>query len=212
MKHATTNIHPIMQAALSLGPEFTEWDWSIATWKLASDRFSMKGYPHPDHKRFYMDITGDKPANPIFREWVERIRPNTYRLTPLGRAIAFSLIERETMTEFYTVSSRLSTHKVFRTWRERPEYPSEFHAVRDFLLAPADRVISHFGFCRQQIEAAMGWCRIHGLSCLARRAHHNEGMDPPPILYTDLAELLDFFTCLEARFPELKRKPARQAK
>lgn len=71
--------------------EFTEWDLTIASWKRSPNRFGCRGYEdqHPDHKRVMMEIMGTtKKDNPIRRGWLEKTRPNTYRLTDLGRTEA----------------------------------------------------------------------------------------------------------------------------
>ena len=70
--------------------EFTEWDLAVAAWSLDRTRFGMRGYEqiYPDHKRVYMEIVGGKPSSPVRLSYVEKLRPNTYRITPLGWAAA----------------------------------------------------------------------------------------------------------------------------
>jgi hypothetical protein len=72
------------------GSEFSEWDLTIAAWNRDRNRFGLRGYAqnHPDHKRVMMEIMGRKPQNPILLGLMDKIRPNVYRLTPLGRAEA----------------------------------------------------------------------------------------------------------------------------
>lgn len=87
----------ILLAALELslhGNEtFTEWDLTVAAWKLDKKRFGMRGHGYPDHKRVYMEIAGKKPHNPLCRGWMEKVAPNTFRLTEKGRAKAEELKE-----------------------------------------------------------------------------------------------------------------------
>jgi hypothetical protein len=67
--------------------EFSEWDLTVATWRRNPNRFGCRGYEseYPDHKRVMMEIMGTtKKDNPIRRGWIEKVRPNTYRLTKLG--------------------------------------------------------------------------------------------------------------------------------
>ena len=67
--------------------EFSEWDLTVATWKRNPNRFGCRGYEamYPDHKRVMMEIMGTtKKENPIRRGWLEKTRPNTYRLTNIG--------------------------------------------------------------------------------------------------------------------------------
>lgn len=67
--------------------EFSEWDLTVATWQRNPNRFGCRGYEaqYPDHKRVMMEIMGTtKKDNPVRRGWIEKVRPNTYRLTKLG--------------------------------------------------------------------------------------------------------------------------------
>lgn len=67
--------------------EFTEWDLTVAVWKRNPNRFGCRGYEneYPDHKRVMMEIMGTtKKDNPVRRGWLEKTRPNHYRITDLG--------------------------------------------------------------------------------------------------------------------------------
>ena len=70
--------------------EFSEWDLTMAAWSRDRFRFGLRGYgqSHPDHKRVMMEIMGQKPHSPILLKLMEKLRPNTYRLTALGRTTA----------------------------------------------------------------------------------------------------------------------------
>ena len=71
--------------------EFSEWDLTVASWRRDQNRFGCRGYEdeYPDHKRVMMEIMGKKKKdNPIRQGWVERVRPNFYRMTALGLAEA----------------------------------------------------------------------------------------------------------------------------
>src|SRR5437762_8680322 len=73
--------------------EFTEWELTVASWGRDKARFGLRGYDqaHPDHKRVMMEIMGKKPQNPMALGLMEKVRPNIYRLTPLGQAEAARL-------------------------------------------------------------------------------------------------------------------------
>jgi hypothetical protein len=73
--------------------EFSEWDLTVAAWALDRLRFGLRGYAqsHPDHKRVMMEIMGKKASSPVQQKYLEKTRPNYYRLTPLGKAIAAGL-------------------------------------------------------------------------------------------------------------------------
>ena len=56
-----------------------------------------RGYEelYPDHKRVMMEIMGTtKKENPIRKGWLQKVRPNTYRLTDLGKTEVDRLTNR----------------------------------------------------------------------------------------------------------------------
>jgi hypothetical protein len=67
--------------------EFSEWELTVAAWKQDRDRFGLRGFKdeYPDHKRVMMEIMGQKPHNPLQLKLMEKILPNYYKLTSLGR-------------------------------------------------------------------------------------------------------------------------------
>ena len=75
--------------------EFSEWDLTVAAWSRDRFRFGLRGYAqrYPDHKRVMMEIMGQKPNSPVFRKLFEKVRPNYYRLTPLGKTAAARLAD-----------------------------------------------------------------------------------------------------------------------
>src|SRR5271156_2475771 len=73
--------------------EISEWDLTVAAWNRDRQRFGLRGYAtiYPDHKRVMMEIMGNKASNPILLGFMQRNRPNHYKLTPLGRVQASQL-------------------------------------------------------------------------------------------------------------------------
>lgn len=177
----------ILLAALDCGlGEFTEWDLTIAAWKLDPQTFGMRGHlEHPDHKRVYMEITGRRPQNPIYADLMERVRANTYRLTPLGIATVDGLKNGESNVLYNLVDLHLSW-PIFRRWLNDPDEPRSIKPGFD--LAKVER----------DTRAAMKWCDDHDLAVLPSRFG-------PAINYNRLAELLDFLAVLRMRFPKETR-------
>src|SRR5439155_1408878 len=70
--------------------EFSEWDLTVAAWSFDRLRFGLRGYAesYPDHKRVMMEIMGKKTSSPIMQQYMTKVRPNYYRMTSLGRAVA----------------------------------------------------------------------------------------------------------------------------
>jgi len=102
----------------------------------------MRGFEgkHPDHKRVMKEIMGKAPANPIHRGLLEKIRPNYYRLTALGRAEAGRLAEIGTRdapprsaSDLYDAIARYSDHRVFQAWLKDPAEPRSWLGVSAFL-------------------------------------------------------------------------------
>jgi hypothetical protein len=66
--------------------EFTEWDLAVATWALNRKLFGMRGYEqsYPDTKRVGMELVKTRTGSVVNVGHLDRVRPNTYRLTPVG--------------------------------------------------------------------------------------------------------------------------------
>ena len=180
--------------------EFTEWDLTLASWNRDRNRFGLRGHAqtHPDHKRVMMEIMGRKPHNPIFLGLMEKIRPNTYRLTPLGRAEAARLRggsekgtrHKPAVLDHYDHMKELLAQKAFTRWRDDPDEPRRWADVLEFLGADAasDDAAEHFRRIQKTVRAAMEWCNQRDVAYLTK--------DPPrlhaAIHFRDLAEFNDF--------------------
>jgi hypothetical protein len=177
--------------------EFTEWDLTVAAWSRDRFRFGLRGYAqsYPDHKRVMMEIMGHKPANPVVQKFLEKVRPNTYRLTPLGKATAARLRAEGNRPEF-------------RRWQDNPEEPRDWTGAAAFLGLtqkrgdPAERLDE----VKTAVKAALDWCNVQEAVYLTRGA----GQGGTPIHVRDLAELLDFLQALVYRFPAALEKPGRK--
>jgi hypothetical protein len=201
--------------------EFSEWDLTVAAWNRDRNRFGLRGYAqtHPDHKRVMMEIMGKKPQNPLHLGLMEKIRPNFYRLTPLGRAEAARLRrepnakpERAKDTtpvepDHYDLVSGFIHHAAFRRWKEDPEEPRRFAEAAAFLgIDPREKgaaLAARFREVVQIVRNAIRWCNKHDVAYLTK----NPTRAYPPIHFRDLAELLDFLQALSYRFEQLGPLP-----
>ncbi|MBA4191208.1 MAG: hypothetical protein C0467_24775 [Planctomycetaceae bacterium] len=201
--------------------EFSEWDLTIAAWSRDRNRFGLRGYAqsYPDHKRVMMEIMGQKASSPIVHKYMIKVRPNTYRLTALGRTAATRIRHggglREpkvaatpkapkpvTVRELYDAASLYSSKPEFRRWQDNPEEPREWSKAAAFLgltgkdagLDPIQRAEE----IREVVRAAMDWCNVKEAAYLTR----GSGEGGTPIHIRDLADLLDFIQALTYRFPE----------
>src|SRR6516165_458742 len=123
--------------------EFSEFDLTVAAWNRDRQRFGLRGYTniHPDHKRVMMEIMGNKASNPILLRFMEKTRPNFYRLTPLGRVQAGQLRSLESgqpqkgnsMRDLYDAVAPMVAHPIFGRWREEPAEPEKWRDAALFL-------------------------------------------------------------------------------
>ena len=206
--------------------EFSEWDLTVAAWTLDRLRFGLRGYAqsHPDHKRVMMEIMGKKASSPVQQKYLEKTRPNFYRLTPLGKAIAAGLrsatphtpaapaagkpaakvpttVVRSPVMELYEKAAHYVSKPEFRRWQDNPEEPRDWAGAAKFLGLNGNdaRVnpIERLEEVRTAIQAALDWCNAQDTVYLTRGASAGS-----PIHVSDLANVLDFLTALTYRFPE----------
>jgi hypothetical protein len=191
--------------------EFTEWDLTVAAWNRDRTRFGLRGYDqkHPDHKRVMMEIMGQKPQNPLALGFMEKVRQNTYRLTPLGRAVANRLRSSSGSTapandeqaELYRFASDLTHHPALVAWRNDPDQPRYWADAAAFLAKGGD-VRRDAAKCltalRRRTRTAIDWCMVNRMDYLVA-ASRGAG---DPIHMRSLSEIKDFLDALEHRFPE----------
>lgn len=192
--------------------DFSEWDLTVAAWSRDRPRFGLRGYAqaHPDHKRVMMEIMGQKASNPVSMKYLEKVRPNYYRLTPLGRSIAARLRgegprpagQPAAVKDLYETAAAYVARPAFRRWQDNPEEPREWAGAAAFLgltgggadVAPAARAAE----IHDAIRAAIDWCNARGVAFLTRGA----GGGGSPIHIRDLVDLIDFLQALSYRFPD----------
>jgi hypothetical protein len=190
--------------------EFSEWDLTIASWNRDKKRFGLRGYDqlHPDHKRVMMEIMGRKPQNPIIVGYMEKVRPNYYRLTSLGRAQAARMRlsdertgkTKPTALDNYDHVSRLIGHRAYISWREDPDEPRRWADVLAFLDAKStEEAAERFSEIKQMAQATNAYLHKEGLVFLTKSPDRSF----PPIHINELSYLRDFLTALTYRFPQL---------
>jgi hypothetical protein len=192
--------------------EFTEWELTVAAWGRERVRFGLRGFDakHPDHKRVMMEIMGHKPQNPITLGFMEKVRPNTYRLTPLGRAEAARLrsggaarapLAPSLQSDLYRTASSLLTHPIFNAWKNDPDQPRRWADAQTFLSLGGDAAgdpVTNLNNLRQAAKAAIDWCMTHDVVYLTPQARAAS----EPIHISEIGAVKDFLTALEHRFGE----------
>jgi hypothetical protein len=195
------------------GSEFSEWDLSIAAWVRDRNRFGMRGHAqtHPDHKRVMMEIMGKKPQNPLLLGLMEKVRPNFYRLTPLGRAEAQRMRMGEergpkskpTPFDHYELIADHLAHPAFRRWQEDPEEPKRWADAADFLGAKTsdqEDAAKRLQRLADVLQSVVTWCNQKNLEHLPK----GPSKLYPPIHIRDVSELHAFLQALLHRFPQLE--------
>lgn len=183
-RHALSAAEEVLLAAVRLCPdgvrEFSEWDLTVEVWKDNKNRFGCRGYEdlYPDHKRVMMEVMGAAKDNPVRRGWMERTRPNHYRVTQLGLAQAQEIVSKRGLrpvnkapTVLYDALERFLFHPVFRRYLSDPLEPKTWLGVAAFLgLTTYDRshLESRLGAVRQAITLAKNWFQEHGEDTLTR--------------------------------------------
>ncbi|HVJ83486.1 MAG TPA: hypothetical protein VNC50_20640 [Planctomycetia bacterium] len=215
--------------------EFSEWELTVAAWLRDRTRFGLRGYQehHPDHKRVMMEIMGQKPHNPIFLKFMEKVRPNFYKLTASGRNEASRLrtkpdqpVVREpkarsqspaaaakpqTGEELYEALEPYVIHETFVAWKDDPDEPHSWNTAQPFFGLRRGKP-SEYGEKSQEIEKlakqALDYCVQHDLDFLVPAVR----VPGKKIRVTDLVGLRDFLQALRYRFEEHLEIPGAKRK
>lgn len=179
-----------------VGNSFTEFDLTMAAWRLNPLRFGLRGYQHkhPDHKRVATEYAGDRRSSPIKRGYMIRLSPCVYQLTALGRSVAASIGKEEQILPLIAWMGGVINHSCVGVWVNDPARPHDIRDVQSLL----DR--DTFEQFEQRANEAFEWCRTQGLEYLAVPYHG--GRIHFPVIVT----VLDFLSAMRARFPKLTGK------
>jgi hypothetical protein len=192
--------------------EFTEWDLTVASWNRDRQRFGLRGYgnTYPDHKRVMMEIMGKKLSNPITQRWMEKVRPNTYRLTSLGRLEVSRLKSTDTGTmskspslkDLYDRVAVYVQHPAFVRWKEEPSEPDKWPDAAAFLGVRREATVAESGEKLEAVSSAarvaIDFCKANNLNVLPQ----GTGRNSPSIHMSELVDINSFLHALKLRFPE----------
>lgn len=189
--------------------EFSEWDLTVAVWKRDSNRFGCRGYEtlYPDHKRVMKEIMNAGSTNPIRRGWLERTRPNRYRITDLGKSEGHRLRRRSTgeshshaaPQSVYDAVAPYYQNPAFRKHLQDPNEPRLWMGAASFLQLQntdpqhlKDRMTS----ARSAIDDALDWLEQKGEIKIVRGVTGGS----EAISKERLIRLQGFLELLETRF------------
>ena len=187
---------------------FTEWDLTVEAWKRDPARFGCRGYEdkYPDHKRVMMEIMSRKKRdNPLRRGHMEKVRPNHYAITSLGRAEAERLEGVGTGSEstrspghLFDAVAPFANHRTFRAWLKNPEEPRTWLGAAAFLdLSQNTPTVlqDRLRTVKNAVKDSIRWCEENDTQALTRGSHGGGR-----IALEDLQRLSDFVSVLEDRF------------
>lgn len=202
--------------------EFTEWDLSYEAWRAFPERFAMRGYPFPDHKRVMQEmvatskrsIDGEDYAvsfKPIPRGFMVKTCPNHFKVTDLGRAYGFACHEsqKDPLSGLYSDIDYYTTRPEFLMWRHDSAKPYTLNESLHFfeilgIKETKGKGRSYINSVRSEVNQAIEYCEKNGLVYFVRYK-----TEPIPIEL--LYGLQDFLVALEYKFPEffLDGKPVK---
>lgn len=190
--------------------EFTEWDLTVAAWHRDHNRFGLRGFEtaHPDHKRVMMEIMGQsKKDNPVRRRFIEKTKPNYYRLTDLGAA-EVAAIQRGPEAEvtstrspgpIYVAIEPLVESPPFRAWLEDKDEPRSWLGAAAFLglsRNTANELNDRVRAIETAVRRAKEWCAKADRKDITRGVHG--GSRPIPLV--EIEQLQAFLDVLRSRF------------
>lgn len=190
--------------------EFNEWELTVASWQRDPKRFGLRGFEdeHPDHKRVMNEIMGKRPNNPVQMQYITKVRPNTYTLTPLGYAEAQRLrtgssTKPTRQPEPYDQLAHYIEHPAFQQWQNNPAMPNEWEIVANFLNR-GDTLINlneKAETIHELIRTSLDWCQQRDVVWIRSRSNEVDA-----IHVRELAELNDFLQAIQYRFPNRLHK------
>jgi len=210
--HEFTAAQEILLAAVDLTDAgkaaFSEWDLTVAAWKRNKNRFGCREYEddYPDHKRVMMEIMGQtKRDNPIRRQFIKKVRPNYYELTPLGRAEAERLTRLGSPEEasrspgpVFTAVLPYANDRSFRAWLQDPEEPRTWLGASAFFglqRYDANHLNDRVRAALTAVTGALAWCSQNERDVLTRGTHGGGS-----ITKAELQKLREFIDMLQKRF------------
>lgn len=203
-----TAAEEVLLAAIKLTKEgkkeFTEWDLTIETWSLNKNRWGLRGHEdsYPDHKRVMNEVMAGGTQKVIGKGWLERIRPNYYKITSVGLAKAESLSMKgvksnaRSLYEYDAINPYVN-NKIFEKYCKDPSEPKTWLGAAAFLglkKYDPDSLDRKLKNIKDSIKTALNWLEENNQRVLSRSD------SAKPITKEKLKKLGEFLEVLEERF------------
>jgi len=184
--------------------EFTEWDITVKTWSLNKTRWGLRGYEisYPDHKRVMNEIMAGGTQKVVGKGWLEKVKPNYYKVTSAGLAKAESLsnidIKSKTRSLYeYDAISPYIKSSIFEKYCKDPTEPKTWLGSAAFLglkKYDSESLERKLKSINSSIKSALKWLDKNNQRILLRDDSSK------PISKEMLLKLEKFLTVLEERF------------
>lgn len=203
-----TAAEEVLLAAINLTnntkKEFTEWDLTVETWTLNKNRWGLRGYEekYPDHKRVMNEVMATGTQKVVGRGWIERIKPNYYKITSAGLAKAASLSNTSikpkvrSLYEYDAISPYIQNN-VFENYCKNPAEPKTWLGVAAFLGLKShnpDELDRKIKVILDSVDSAVKWLDENKKDILSRSD------SAKPITRDKLLKLKEFISVMEERF------------
>ena len=135
-----THSDRLVLAMAELEDEFDEWTMTVKAWEMFPDYYGLRGYEsqYPDHKAVCNIY--QKPGGPVGQGFMEKVRPNVYRLLPAGvikaqqlsgtsaRSDAIATIE----IQLFERLRRATKSRAYLQFQKRGSVPNDWNAASSF--------------------------------------------------------------------------------
>jgi len=207
-REGLTAVEEVLLAAAELSnkskEEFSEWELTVKAWLLNKNRWGLRGFEekYPDHKRVMNEIMSSGTQKIVGRGWVEKVRPNYYKLTSAGLAMASSISESSINPKIrslheYEAIYPYAYHKVFENHLRNMDEPKTWIGAESFLglqKHDADTLNRKLRSIKESILSSLRWLRDNGVEVLVKNDSSK------PISRDRLNKLNEFLDILEERF------------
>lgn len=208
IKENLSSTEEVLLAATRLSTEslkeFTEWDLTIEAWKLNKNRWGLQGHEeYPDHKRVMNEVMAAGTQKIVGRGWIERTRPNHYKVTQLGLAKAKSLLDvsqsEKRNINLYDAISIYVKNPTFELYFINKILPENWLDVAAFLKLnkyDPQTLEKILNYIRSAIKESLNYLKENKVNALIR----GKSTQNPPITKERIIELNKFIELLEEKF------------
>jgi hypothetical protein len=186
--------------------EFSEWELTVETWEVNHSRWGLRGFEtkYPDHKRVMNEIMASGSQKVIGKGWIHKIRPNYYKVTQSGLAMAESIEGRQYGSKprdvtIYEAINRHISHRVFQKYLVDQSEPKTWLGAAAFLgitTHDKDTLETSIKSIDSDIKLAVDWMNDQHINEIRR----SDSARPVP--RETVLKLNEFMGVLKTRFKQ----------